>query len=194
MRPLIAGIAATVAVAVAATAPSADAASCGRDALRPVKRGDISPSGVYTKSASERAAPRAVLCLINVQRAAAGVAPLRNHPMLHALANKHTGDLVKNGYANPADPHLGSDGSTVASRLRPYTANFGRASFRIAETVWEDSHATPVRAVRWWMSSRDHRPILLDPGLEEVGIAVYAKRPGGGPGGTFTADFGTARN
>ena len=44
------------------------------------------------------------------------------------------------------------------------------------------------------MNSPLHRPILLDPALEEVGIAMFAKRVGGGPGGTYTADFGTARN
>jgi uncharacterized protein YkwD len=44
------------------------------------------------------------------------------------------------------------------------------------------------------MNSPGHRAILLDPQLEEVGIAMFAKRPGGGTGGTYVADFGTARN
>ena len=193
MRKAIATITIAAATALAGAA-QADAASCGRDAARSVKPGGNSAGGIYTKSESERRAGRLAACLINNQRAAAGVAPLRYNALLGALANRHTTDLVRHGYANPADPHEGSDKSTPETRLRPYIANFGRSYFRIAETVVDIPTNSPVQAVRWWMNSPLHRAILLDPALEEVGIAMYAKRVGGGPGGTYTADFGTARN
>jgi uncharacterized protein YkwD len=194
MRRLLAGLIIAAAAALGSFATPADAASCGRDALRKPAQGGYSPSGIYTKSVTERRAPRAVLCLINNERAAAGVPPLRSHALLGALANRHASDLVRNGITDPGDPHKGSDGSTPATRLLPYTANFGRSYFRIAETVTEGPNGSPLAAVRWWMGSPLHRAILLDPALEDVGIAMFAKRPGGGSGGTYVADFGTARN
>ena len=108
MRKAIATITIAAATALAGTA-QADAASCGRDAARSVKPGGNSAGGIYTKSESERRAGRLAACLINNQRAAAGVAPLRYNALLGALANRHTTDLVRHGYANPDDPHEGSD-------------------------------------------------------------------------------------
>ena len=58
----------------------------------------------------------------------------------------------------------------------------------------ENPNSSPATAVRWWMNSDDHRPILLDPELQDIGVGVHLKRPGGGPGATYTADFGTASN
>ena len=194
MRKSIAGITVLAATALAALAPAAHAADCGAAADRPVMPGTTTKSGVYVKSASEKQAVGVTICLINERRAQAGVAPLRRHALLSSLANKHTRDLVSKGVTD-GDLHKGSDGSTPLTRLRPYTANFGRASFQVAETVVPlRSDNSPARAVRAWMESATHRAILLDPRLEDVGLGVYAKRPGGGAGGTYVANFGTVRN
>jgi uncharacterized protein YkwD len=194
MRTSIAGITVLAATALAALAPAAQAADCGATASSPVSAGTTTKSGVYVKSDSEKRAVGTTICLINAERAARGVKPLRRHALLVSLANKHAGDLVRNGVTG-GDLHAGSNGSTPMTRLRPYTANFGRASFQIGETVVPlRSDNSPAAAVRAWIGSATHRAILLDPRLEDVGLGVYAKRPGGGAGGTYVANFGTVRN
>lgn len=191
MRTSIAGLTVIAATALAALAPAAHAAGCGATADRPVLPGKTTASGVYVKSASEQRAVGVTICLINAERATAGAAPLRRHALLSALATKHARDLVRNGITG-GDVHKGSDGSTPLTRMRPYTANFGMSSWQVAETVVPTR--SPAEAVRAWMESDVHRAILLDPALEDVGVGVYAKRPGGGSGGTFVANFGMARN
>ena len=194
MRTSIAGLTVLAATALAAVAPAAHAADCGAAADRPVLSGSTTKSGVYVRSASEKRAVGITICLINAERRAAGVEPLRRHALLSALAGKHAGDLVRNGVTG-GDLHKGSDGSTPTTRLRPYTANFGRSSFRVGETVVPlRADNSPARAVRAWMESDVHRAILLDPELEDVGLGVYAKQPGGARGGTYVATFGTVRN
>lgn len=194
-KPLtsIALIAATAVTGLAA-APAAQAADCGPYAERPAKATQTVLRGTVKKVPLQQQATRITHCLINNERAAVGAPPLRYHALLSAFAHKHSRDIGTNGYHKSKDPHRGSSGSTVATRLKPYTANFGMASYKIAETVTENPNSSPATAVRWWMNSDDHRPILLDPALEDIGVGVHLRRPGGGSGATYTADFGTARN
>jgi uncharacterized protein YkwD len=194
MRNAIAGLTVLAATTLAALAPAAQAADCGALADRPVSSGTTTKSGVYVKSASEQRAVGVTICLVNAERAGAGVQPLRRHALLSSLAAKHARDLVRNGVSD-GDVHKGSDGSMPMTRLRPYTANFGRSAFQVAETVVPlRSDSSPARAVRAWMESDVHRAILLDPNLEDVGLGIYAKQPGGARGATYVANFGTARN
>lgn len=194
MRTSIAGLTVLAATALAGFAPAAHAAGCGAAADRPISSGTTTKSGVYVKSASEQRAVGITICLINAERAAAGVQPLRRHALLSSLANKHARDLVRNGVTG-GDLHQGSDGSTPLTRLRPYTANFGRSAFQVAETVVPlRSDSSPARAVRAWMESQVHHDILLDPGLEDVGLGIHAKQPGGARGATYVANFGMVRN
>ena len=194
-KPLtsIALIAATAVTGLAA-APAAQAADCGPYAERPAKATQIVLRGTVKKVPLQQQATRITHCLINNEREAAGVPPLRYHALLSAFAHKHSRDIGTNGYHSSKDPHRGSTGSTVAMRLKPYTANFGQAGFRIAETVTENTNSSPAAAVRWWMGSPPHRAILLDPELEDVGVGVHLTRPGGRPGATYTANFGFARS
>lgn len=196
MRKPLTTIALVAATAVAglAAAPAAQAADCGPYAESPAKPTQIVLRGTVKKTPTNRIATRITACLINKEREAAGVAPLRYHALLSALAHKHSRDIGTNGLHSSKDPHRGSTGSTTEFRLKPYTANFGRAFFKIGETVTENPNSSPATAVRWWMNSDDHRPILLDPELEDIGVGVHLRRPGGGPGATYTADFGAASN
>lgn len=194
-KPLatLAVVAATAATGLAA-APAAQAADCGPYAERPAKPTQTVLRGTVKKVPVQQQATRITACLVNNEREAAGVPPLRYHALLSALAHKHSRDIGTNGYHPSKDPHRGSTGSTVESRLKPYTANFGKAFFRIGETVTENANSSPAAAVRWWMTSLPHRAILLDPELEDIGVGVHLRRPGGGPGATYTADFGSASN
>ena len=196
MRTSLASIALIAATAVTglAAAPAAQAADCGPYAERPAKATQTVLRGTVKKVPVQQQATRITACLINNERAAVGAPPLRYHALLSALAHKHSRDIGTNGLHRSKDPHRGSQGSTTEFRLKPYTANFGKAFYKIGETVTENPNSSPATAVRWWMNSDDHRPILLDPELEDIGVGVHLRRPGGGPGATYTADFGTARN
>lgn len=194
-KPLtsIALIAATAVTGLAA-APAAQAADCGPYAERPAKATQTVLRGTVKTVPLQQQATRITHCLINNEREVAGVPPLRYHALLSAFAHKHSRDIGSNGYHSSKDPHRGKNGSTPATRLKPYTANFGQAFFKIAETVTENTNSSPAAAVRWWMGSPTHRAILLDPELQDIGVGVHLRRPGGGSGATYTADFGTARN
>ena len=196
MRKSLTSIALIAATAVTGltVAPAAQAADCGPYAESPAKATQIVLRGTVKKVPLQQQATRITHCLINNERAAVGAPPLRYHALLSAFAHKHSRDIGTNGYHPSKDPHRGSQGSTVEFRLKPYTANFGKAFFKIAETVTEHPNSSPATAVRWWMNSDDQRPILLDPELKDIGVGVHLKRPGGGPGATYTADFGAASN
>lgn len=118
------------------------------------------------------------LRLINQERAARGLKPVRLDPRLWRAARHHTRDMLRRRYF--------AHGSTV-ERLSRYIR-----SGVIGETLaWgSGSYASPASTVDAWLHSPSHRAILLDPDFKYVGI--------GSRGGSFmgeqwarvyTADF-----
>jgi uncharacterized protein YkwD len=133
----------------------------------------------------------ATLCLINQQRAAAGVPALRVVVALNSAATSHSADMVAHNYFD----HNSPSGSTPQSRmtavgyLRPNTA------WSIGENIAAatGSLATPASIVTMWMNSSGHRANILDPAFRDTGIhAAYGvpRLVGSGAGGTYTEDFG----
>ena len=70
------------------------------------------------------------LRLVNQVRAAAGLRGITMDPRLRAAAVDHTTDMARYGYYE-SHPHIGSDGSTLAQRLR-------RAGLRRYRSISED--------------------------------------------------------
>jgi uncharacterized protein YkwD len=133
----------------------------------------------------------ATLCLINQQRAAAGVPALRVVVALNSAAASHSADMVAHNYFD----HVSPSGSTPQSRmtavgyLRPNTA------WSIGENIAAatGSLATPSSIVTMWMNSPGHRANILNPAFRDTGIhAAYGvpRLVGSGAGGTYTEDFG----
>lgn len=166
-------------LALAVTATSARAAGC-RDA------------GAHPGSSSMRVLDRATLCLMNAERRAHGLRPLRSQGSLHRAAQRYARSMVRQGFFD----HVSPAGSTMMTRVRA-TAYLKRAgSYSLGENIaWGGgSLGTPRAIVRAWMHSAGHRANLLDPAFHDVGVGIAAGIPPGGmSGGTYVTDFGRRR-
>lgn len=91
--------------------------------------------------------------------------------------------------------HDSANGESMASRVRAdYVA---RRRWTVGENLlWSSPRVGVVRAVRLWMSSPEHRAIILTAGWRDVGCASVhtGTAPGvfaGLPVTVVTCDFGT---
>jgi len=133
----------------------------------------------------------ATLCLINQQRALAGVPALHWVTPMTTAATAHSLEMVAQNYVSQDGP----DGNGPEQRLtqtgyvRPNTA------VDIAENVAAvtGTLSTPVATVAAWMHSPSSRAVILSARYTDTGIGVIAAAPaitGSGPGATYTEDFG----
>ena len=135
-------------------------------------------------------AASATLCLLNEQRAAYGLPPLRRTPVLDRASAAYAGEMVDERFF----AHVGPDGSTVAQRLR--VAGYGdlpNGDWVVGENIaWgQDAYATPRSTVQSWMASPGHRRNILSDEYAEVGIGIALGAPVDPAwGATYTTDFG----
>lgn len=174
-RPWLAAAAMLSAAVVAFAAPSAasaDATTCANTALTPVI-GATAP------------VEQAVVCLLNVQRAAAGLPALSDSPLLDAAAGAYAQKMVAEDFFG----HVSPDGSTLASRLDAVGYDYDAAGEDIGYGTGTD--ATAAAMVAAWMASAEHRANILEPAFAEVGVGVAPGAPGFATGATYVADFGS---
>jgi uncharacterized protein YkwD len=141
-------------------------------------------------SADSRAAAgaqyrEAVRCLLNAQRAQAGLAPLAPNRRLARAARRFSQAMVRQRFFD----HVSPQGSTMDRRVRAA----GYAQPEVGETIaWgAGALATPAAIVQGWMNSPPHRAIIMDARFREVGLGIAAGSPeGDGDATTVTADFG----
>jgi uncharacterized protein YkwD len=133
-------------------------------------------------------AAAAVICIINGERAAAGVLPVRTDRSLAAMARAHSARMVA--------IHRFTHGR-FAVRIGHTAWARRRTSWQAGETLaWGlGERSSPGAIVAAWMQSPQHRAILLDPRYRVVGVGAAAGIPvlgvDGRDGRTYTADFGT---
>jgi uncharacterized protein YkwD len=141
------------------------------------------------------AAASAVICLVNAERAARGVDPVKRDTDLAQAARAHAQDMAQQHYF----AHVSADGRGLNDRLK--TAGYGDPGdgWRAGEDIgWgTGDRSTPNALVDAWMASDHHRHILLSAAYKEVGVGVAAGAPkptsSGLPGATYTMDLGTIR-
>jgi uncharacterized protein YkwD len=141
-------------------------------------------SGTHTAGASRRQ-ERAILCLVNRQRARYGLRRLRSRRTLAVAAERHARDMARHNYF----AHYGRNGSSPRSRVR-------RAGYR-CKTVGENlaygrGHpGTPAGIVAMWMASPPHRQTMLSPRVRDLGVGAVrgVPRPGFRGGVTVAAEF-----
>jgi len=138
-------------------------------------------------------APEATLCLLNAERAGAGLRPLRLDRQLSRAADAYSHDMVARGYF----AHVSPSGVQLAERIARTGWMHRRLRWALGETLgWgTGSLATPAAMVDAWMHSPPHRHVVLESGFRRVGIGIAAGTPFGpaSDGATFTADFGAGR-
>ena len=114
---------------------------------------------------------REMVRLINAERTARGLVPVRADPGLGALAQAHACDMARNGFFG----HVGSNGRDFAHRV----STAGRRGCRMSENL-----AMGVRnsraAHRAWMDSAGHRTNILNPAHVAVGLGIATPRSGRG--------------
>ena len=132
----------------------------------------------------------AQLCLLNGERADAGLPPLKLNAKLSAAAQAYAADLVKGQYFS----HTGRDGSTIRTRLGAVGYLPRNGGWAIGENLaWgTGALATPASIMRAWMNSPGHKENILNPEYREIGIGVVAGNPSTatGAGATYANAFG----
>jgi uncharacterized protein YkwD len=159
-----------LAVAVFVLVPAGSAAAC---------------TGADSRPAAGVGYSQAVRCLLNAQRASAGLGPLAGDRKLARAARRFSDAMVRQGFFD----HVSPQGSTMDQRIRAA----GYPGRTIGETIgWgAGALATPAAIVQAWMQSPPHRAIIMDGRFHQVGLGVAAGSPSGaGDAATVTADFG----
>jgi uncharacterized protein YkwD len=136
------------------------------------------------------AAAAAILCLVNNERARAGLQPLVRNGALEAAAQIHSRDMVAKQYFEHTDP-LGA-GATARVLAAGWATLAQR--WRIGENIaWGSGpYGSPTSVVQRWMDSLPHRENMLNPIFREIGVGVAAGSPlpQSLQGATYTIDLG----
>lgn len=158
--------------AVAAPAPAASTSQKGVTALR--------------------ALSARIARAINTARAERGLAPLHVSRRLRAAAAFHSFDMALHGFF----AHNSFDGTSASARLARFYPSAGYLRWDIGETIlWYSPGVGATAAVEEWLSSPEHRVILLAGNYREIGVSAVheAAAPGTFDGDEVTlvtADFG----
>src|SRR5690242_2520494 len=132
-----------------------------------------------------RAYARAVECLVNEQRAAAGLRALSHNWRLARAAQRYSTAMVQEGFFD----HVSPEGSTLGQRARAV----GYRGGTLGETIgWGTAElSTPAAIVAAWMASPPHHAVLMAPYFRRIGLGVASGSPeGDADGETVTADLG----
>ena len=131
----------------------------------------------------------ATVCLLNVERAAHGLAPVTFDATLSGVAEGHARDMINRHYF----AHVSPDGGTLTDRLRAGRWIPENAAWTAGENIaWGQSYlGTPREIVKAWMNSPGHKANILESEFVEIGIATLPGAPNGaGNAGTYVTNFG----
>ncbi|MGD1854128.1 MAG: CAP domain-containing protein [Leptolyngbyaceae cyanobacterium] len=110
-----------------------------------------------------------LLRLMNEARQERGLSPLRFSNTLQRAAQAHVEDIVSRNFELS---HTGSDGSSVADRVR--RENYAYRS--VGENV-AAGYSSAEDTFEQWMNSRGHRENILNPDFSEVGMGYRISAP-----------------
>jgi uncharacterized protein YkwD len=149
------------------------------------------PASAASPCASGATAVNATtLCLLNAERTARGLRPLRLDPCLSRAALRHSRDMIANRYF----AHESRSGAGFSARIARTGWMSGRSGWSVGENIaWgSGNQASPRAIVAEWMHSAGHRRNILQARFHVIGIGVGSGSPvGGGAGATYTTDFGS---
>jgi len=133
----------------------------------------------------------AILCLLNAERKARGLKPLRANGRLARAAALHSHDMVAKRYFS----HTSLTGEDFVVRIKRVGYIRPGKAWTLGENLaWgTGSLAAPVGIVRGWMESPGHKANILNGRFQEVGIGIALGVPlpdVGGSGATFNTGFG----
>ncbi len=119
-----------------------------------------------SESPDESALETRVLELVNVQREANGVRPLKFSPALASAARQHNLAMAQHGFFE----HQGEGEPGLFDRVLAS----GESTDFVGENLFESSTADEIadECVKMWMWSPGHRENMLEPGFVKTGIAI----------------------
>lgn len=129
---------------------------------------------------------------INAARAQHGLGRLQLSRRLRSAASFHSNEMARDGFFS----HDSADGSSPWKRLARFYSSTGYRRWQVGETLlWYAPGVDATGAVHDWLTSPDHRAILLAPAFREIGVsALHATAASGYFQGqevtVITADFG----
>jgi uncharacterized protein YkwD len=134
----------------------------------------------------------ATLCLLNGERADAGLAPLQADAKLSAASRGHSQDMVDRQYFDHGEP----GGRDLVARVRAVGFIDPKQGWMVGENIaWgSGTLSTPASIVAAWMASPGHRENLLNRDYREIGIGIVPGSPRArdlAGAATYTTDFGT---
>ena len=153
-------VALTFAFALSVAAPPADAAKACRGA---------------DSWASTPKARKALLCLVNRERAKRGLKALRYNARLSRVAKVHAGDLVRFRFVGHDSPKHGG----LMQRIKRSGWAKGKKRWTYGEIMGDGANrgATPRRILRAWMKRPIHSTAILHRKFRSVGIGSSFGRP-----------------
>src|SRR5919202_1392842 len=134
-------------------------------------------------------ASQATLCLLNDERAVAGLHPVAETPGLTQPSAAYSAQMVAQDFF----AHVAPDGSTLVDRLTAARYIAPDGDWTVGENIaWGQAQlATPRNIVIAWMNSPGHRHNILTGEFNEIGIGIALGTPGDPSwGATYTTDFG----
>jgi uncharacterized protein YkwD len=135
---------------------------------------------------------RAILCLHNEVRDAAGLSRLRENAKLRKAALGHSRKMVQSRFFEHTTP----TGVTMVDRIMRSRYVRGNEAWSLGENLaWgTGSLGTPRGAVQAWLDSPGHRANILRRTYRELGVGVVIGVPvSDAAGATYTVDFGVRR-
>jgi uncharacterized protein YkwD len=144
---------------------------------------------VAADDATRSQAIRAVVCLVNSERAQRGLRRLRRLRQLNVAARFHSRDMVNLKYFG----HHGPAGDDLAVRLHRSGYAAVRPRMSASEALAWGTEASAQFLVQALMGSPVHRSMLLNPRAREIGVGLTLGAPEegiGGPASTLVLDFG----
>lgn len=131
-----------------------------------------------------------ILCLLNAERADAGLPTLTRNEQLDAASQGMSDEMVRAGFFSHDTP----DGRNLVDRVKPtgYLPSSGK--WVLGENLaWGSGGlSTPEAIVNGWMNSPGHKANVLAPDYKDIGIGIVLGSPTAGRTGgtTYTTDFG----
>lgn len=101
--------------------------------------------------------------LVNVQRANAGLAPLKLNWEMSRVARIKSQDMINKNYFSHISPTYGSP----FSMMEDYGIRFSAAGENIAM-----GQRTPQEVMNAWMNSSGHRANILNPSYNQIGVGL----------------------
>jgi uncharacterized protein YkwD len=148
-------------------------------------------SDVAASNAPASGVGRAIRCLVNGERAARGLAPLRASRQLRVAAESHGADMVSHRFFAHVSPLAGA--ITDRARSAGYLSRATDGYVLGEDIAWgEGELSTPAAIVTAWMNSPPHRAVILDRDFRDVGVGVVEGVPVESSlgGATFVLDVG----